>query len=315
MRVSLLIVLEILFSFNLAWANTTLFNQGPTPQQSYISGNTVNSVNSSNRMNNSSNPMNPDNVTRHSQNKLTAMPMASGQQQNVDQITSPITPRTAAINKQTMTPELHELQAQLSELNQLGLLFQQRTDQRLETLTSQNTQMQNKIKELAMAIGLLNQEITQLSKTTAVQQGKTNLEKNSGIAETMNISQVLDFIVQQSGTIIIVLLSAILLAVIVLILVNIRRLRKSHNPQYAIENAPKSISSSAIVLDEDDTKSEYDFMNSNEAIPAKLDLARAYLDMEDYRSAREALNQVMSEGNRGQRLEAETMLNKIPHNL
>ncbi len=34
---------------------------------------------------------------------------------------------------------------------------------------------------------------------------------------------------------------------------------------------------------------EYDFMGSSEAIPAKLDLARAYIAMEDFTSARETL--------------------------
>lgn len=69
----------------------------------------------------------------------------------------------------------------------------------------------------------------------------------------------------------------------------------------------------ADVLD-DDTKSEYDFMSSDEAIPAKLDLARAYIAMNDEEQARMVLTAVIEKGNQEQRSEAlsliQAMLNK-----
>ena len=67
------------------------------------------------------------------------------------------------------------------------------------------------------------------------------------------------------------------------------------------------------VLD-DDTKTEYDFMSSDEAIPAKLDLARAYIAMNDEEQARMVLTTVIEKGNQEQRSEAlsliQAMLNK-----
>ncbi len=69
----------------------------------------------------------------------------------------------------------------------------------------------------------------------------------------------------------------------------------------------------ADVLD-DDTKTEYDFMSSDEAIPAKLDLARAYIAMNDEEQARMVLTAVIEKGNQEQRAEAlsliQAMLNK-----
>ena len=41
---------------------------------------------------------------------------------------------------------------------------------------------------------------------------------------------------------------------------------------------------------------EYDFMGSSEGIPAKLDLARAYIAMEDFTAARETLAEILGEG-------------------
>jgi FimV-like protein len=58
---------------------------------------------------------------------------------------------------------------------------------------------------------------------------------------------------------------------------------------------------------------DYDFMASNEAIPAKLDLARAYIAMEDFSAARETLAAVLSGGNPEQCLEAKSLLSKIKY--
>jgi FimV-like protein len=62
---------------------------------------------------------------------------------------------------------------------------------------------------------------------------------------------------------------------------------------------------------EDDTSGEYDFMGSSEGIPAKLDLARAYIAMEDFTAARETLAEILGEGGEQHREEARSLLNKI----
>jgi len=63
---------------------------------------------------------------------------------------------------------------------------------------------------------------------------------------------------------------------------------------------------------EDDTQNEYDYMGSRESIPAKLDLARTYIAMEDYAAARIALEEVSKGGDEAQKKEAADMLAQCP---
>lgn len=60
-----------------------------------------------------------------------------------------------------------------------------------------------------------------------------------------------------------------------------------------------------------DLKEEYDFMNTQEAIPAKLDLARAYINMDDFLSAQQVLKEVLKKGSDSERQQAQQMLGAI----
>jgi len=53
---------------------------------------------------------------------------------------------------------------------------------------------------------------------------------------------------------------------------------------------------------------EYDLMNSTEGIPAKLNLARAYIEMNNKDLARTLLHQVLKQGDDAQKREAQTLL-------
>jgi pilus assembly protein FimV len=57
-------------------------------------------------------------------------------------------------------------------------------------------------------------------------------------------------------------------------------------------------------------KPNYDFMSGEEGMNAKLDLARAYIDMSDKESARKVLAEVRGFGNNKQKAEAEELLKK-----
>jgi len=63
--------------------------------------------------------------------------------------------------------------------------------------------------------------------------------------------------------------------------------------------------------DEDDIEDEYDFINSTEGIPAKLDLARAYIDMDNVDSALTILKEILTEGNEEQKKIAQTLVESI----
>ncbi len=56
---------------------------------------------------------------------------------------------------------------------------------------------------------------------------------------------------------------------------------------------------------------EFDYLASSEAVPAKLDLARAYLQMEDFASAKKVLQEILTQGNIQQRDYAAQLLTQI----
>lgn len=60
-----------------------------------------------------------------------------------------------------------------------------------------------------------------------------------------------------------------------------------------------------------DLEIEYDFMGSEDAIPVKLDLARAYLEMGERSAAEQVLESVMARGNPLQQEEAKALLSQV----
>ncbi|AZE62183.1 MULTISPECIES: FimV/HubP family polar landmark protein [Pseudomonas fluorescens group] len=56
---------------------------------------------------------------------------------------------------------------------------------------------------------------------------------------------------------------------------------------------------------------EFDFLSGTDEVATKLDLAQAYIDMGDADGAKDILNEVLVEGNEGQRSEAKEMLGRI----
>lgn len=108
--------------------------------------------------------------------------------------------------------------------------------------------------------------------------------------------------IEKQGYLLITL--TVLLLIFGILLLLVYRKKKSVNlPQEIKFEKPSKI--------DNDTQAEYDFMGSSEAIPAKLDLARAYIAMEDYTAARETLAEILGEGNEENRREAERLLSKI----
>ena len=60
-----------------------------------------------------------------------------------------------------------------------------------------------------------------------------------------------------------------------------------------------------------DLAEEYDYMRTPEAVPSQLDLARAYIAMEDFIAAKATLNEVIKRGNVDQQQQAHELLAKI----
>ena len=90
-----------------------------------------------------------------------------------------------------------------------------------------------------------------------------------------------------------------LLVILLALLAIVRGKKKSQTSPIAAEPAVAS------------AQSDYDYMGSREGTPAKLDLARAYIAMEDYTAARETLTEILNEGQEDYHQEAKELLNKI----
>jgi pilus assembly protein FimV len=56
---------------------------------------------------------------------------------------------------------------------------------------------------------------------------------------------------------------------------------------------------------------DFDFLSGTDEVATKLDLAQAYIDMGDNDGARDILNEVVAEGNAGQKSEAKEMLSHL----
>lgn len=56
---------------------------------------------------------------------------------------------------------------------------------------------------------------------------------------------------------------------------------------------------------------EFDFLSGTDEVATKLDLAQAYIDMGDADGARDILNEVVTEGDAGQKSEAKEMLSRL----
>lgn len=187
---------------------------------------------------------------------------------------------------------INELESQMSQLNQAALLYQQDTDQKIENLTSQNEALKSKMTKLTEALLMINQQLGQIVPAPASQVNSTSQDihqktqsDSMGFFQTLHLPSAAKYFAFALLIILVVLTALVLLR---------RKTQKA-----AVSNA------------HDDTEDEYDFMGSREAIPAKLDLARAYLDMDDTVAAHKVLKEVLREGDGDQQKTASDLLKKI----
>lgn len=79
--------------------------------------------------------------------------------------------------------------------------------------------------------------------------------------------------------------------------------------------APKTVTREVVhpqkETEDADLAPEYDFLNTDEAIPTRLNLVRGYLEMHKYTEAREAISSIIERGNTLQKKEATDLLREI----
>lgn len=294
MKKLLIIVFSVLFSQALAVGAmaSSLFSQGPTPDQQYQSATGSNSAQTkaeseaaaiakvkaimaqSKRL-----------QETNTGSKVTKINNFQGKLHPTPEGTPPATSQST-VTGQTA----NDLAQQINDLGQNANLFQQQADQRLEALSTKNSQLQQEINKLDQAMTLLNQEMNTLN--SKLQTGQTISQVNP---LGNNQQSFLQSMTSQSA----MRYWVIVLAVIVVLLLAMMTIPRNKRSKVPVDGAA------------DDTKDEYDFMGSDEGIPAKLDLARAYLAMGDNDSARNVLAQVMLKGDESQKQSAVDLLKQI----
>ncbi|RXT88446.1 hypothetical protein B1F69_20230, partial [Pseudomonas syringae] len=81
-----------------------------------------------------------------------------------------------------------------------------------------------------------------------------------------------------------------------------------HKLEQQPRDGPRFTAEDAAALDDEP---DFDFMAGTDEAAAKLDLARAYIDMGDADGARDILDEVVTEGDDGQKSEAREMLSRL----
>ncbi|MCD5992546.1 FimV family protein [Pseudomonas sp. CDFA 602] len=84
--------------------------------------------------------------------------------------------------------------------------------------------------------------------------------------------------------------------------------RLSQNLEHPPLDEPRFTAEDAMALDDEP---DFDFMAGTDEAATKLDLARAYIDMGDADGARDILDEVVTEGDDGQKREAREMLSRL----
>jgi FimV-like protein len=210
----------------------------------------------------------------------TAVTSPNSNSTNTAPTSSPVLPKVnnSQNNSRPMLPNsnpssLQELQSELSQQNQVMLMLQQQADQRIEALSVKNGELAAKLKRLQQALVLLNQEVNVLN-VQAQAQLKNQIAKHASPLPTKHL---VSFII----------LGIVVISGILFLLIN----------RFKTKKTPADLK-----------EKEYDFMGSPEGVAANLDLARAYLAMEDYAAAQKILKSILENGNPEQQEQARELL-------
>ncbi len=243
---------------------------------------------------------------------------ASGSESSLS--TSP-TSAQADTHRQTNNPPVNlldhqsasTLQVQIDQLNRNNMLFQQRADQRLVEMDTRIKDLQQHLQILEQAMTLFNRQLVEM-KNKATTVAPAHIKTQTMVSQpkdgdkwsklTTQLAQLQDTLGIEGDLIVV---GGLLVILLLLLAVLWRRKRQ-------LASFPSLSSHSevnAVPVEEDDTKEEYDWMGSEESIPAKINLARTYIAMEDVESARKVLDEVCEHGDENQQKEANMLLAEL----
>ena len=209
-----------------------------------------------------------------------------------------------AANAATTSPRTDPVTGQLlnqsiNRLSQNQQMVQQLDMQQMHSLQQQNHSLQDEINKLTQAMSLMHQQVGTLD-AQVVALSKAAIAKPQPITNVTSDKQIwISFLHSIYFKITTGIIALLLLALIWKLSARTKQSVSDSKPE--TEAAIETIESDA----------DYDFLSSNDAIPAKLDLARAYIAMEDFSAARAVLNDVLVQGDAEQKRDAQAMLQQI----
>lgn len=185
--------------------------------------------------------------------------------------------------------DLRALQAELTQINQNSIQYQQKTDEQILMLSNQVNTLSAQVDRIQKAMMLLDQEVN------AQQSKSVTTDSLSNAPTAMQPSKHwMDFWEGRFGMWSLILLILVILGVLAFIA---RLVIQSNKKKTQSKNGS-------------DTDDEYDYLGSEEGMLAKLNLARAYIKMEDYKAAHEVLDEVLNKGSEQQKADARELKKK-----
>ncbi|HYF97539.1 MAG TPA: FimV/HubP family polar landmark protein [Coxiellaceae bacterium] len=259
-------------------------------------------------------PLTQDPMTNNVVSSMNAAPATQMYQSVDDPAPQQIAPKAPAVKKATpvqkvavvdkqqqaqqaqLSAQVQDLESRLTQFTQSYLLAQQESKQELALLGQKSAALQAEIEQLLIVLKTVSQQVDQVKMQIAGQQKQLGLLSNGSSWQSL-VTKLQAYVGGYNNTL-------LLLIVLVLLIIwwLVIRLRKQRAKIKVVQNQHE----------DDDTKNEYDFMGSSEGIPAQLDLARAYIAMENYTAAEGVLHQVLAKGDAAQQQEAQDLLAKIP---
>lgn len=185
---------------------------------------------------------------------------------------TPVSPSGTIAASSSASQIFQTVQTEITRLGQINADAINKVDAQIDGLTQQNQLLEQEIKQLQQAVQALSSN----------QSASTQPVARSGFSSLLFFAWILA-------------LSVLLIFSWVYLGLMIRRISQQTRAHTAGG-------------DQDD---EYNFMSTKEAIPAKLDLARAYIQMEDLEQATAVLQDIIQHADGEHRASAESLLKEI----
>ena len=204
---------------------------------------------------------------------------------------------TAELNQQAALAKQYDmLHEKIADLSQSVLMIQQRINEHMDMLDQKTGAMQQEIETLVGLIKTINAQMN--NAPIKVIPTPVIGERNESDKLFATAIKFFENVYLHYSTVVLVGIGIVAIGL-----------------GFLFRGAPKQIPASvqpSPLPKIEDMEDEYDFMGSQESIPAKSDLVRAYIAMEDFDAASHVLQEILKKGTSSQRAEARELFNRIP---